>query len=230
MDVTSCNYKHSVSNFTTQTRVLSGALGLVWTPCRELLANFLSWTESESYVTTHSQSASLSWNKAPILDLRKDFNCSLTVAVVFIWVVLSDERTGLSLALAAGPRQRSQSLVRVPWDSLPYIYYCLRSKTSLFVASYVSQGHGGGGGGIQPRLHTRIFVNCRGLWTVNCPEADCSFSLAISKRTEQQSPPRTVHLIPRLSFDTVLGLPNCWPISCWLPMDYCVLFVAVVIS
>jgi hypothetical protein len=31
------------------------------------------------------------------------------------------------------------------------IFYCLRFKTSLFVASYDSQGHGGG---IQPRLHT----------------------------------------------------------------------------
>jgi hypothetical protein len=31
------------------------------------------------------------------------------------------------------------------------IFYCLRFKTSLFVASYDSQGHGGG---IRPRLHT----------------------------------------------------------------------------
>jgi hypothetical protein len=31
------------------------------------------------------------------------------------------------------------------------IFYCLRFETSLFVASYDSQGHGGG---IQPRLHT----------------------------------------------------------------------------
>jgi hypothetical protein len=29
-------------------------------------------TESESYVTTHGQSASLSWNKAPIWGLRPD--------------------------------------------------------------------------------------------------------------------------------------------------------------
>jgi hypothetical protein len=31
------------------------------------------------------------------------------------------------------------------------IFYCLRFETSLFVASYDSQGHGGG---IRPRLHT----------------------------------------------------------------------------
>jgi hypothetical protein len=34
---------------------------------------------------------------------------------------------------------------------LATIFYCLRYETSLFVASYDSQGHGGG---IRPRLHT----------------------------------------------------------------------------
>jgi hypothetical protein len=34
---------------------------------------------------------------------------------------------------------------------LATIFYCLRCETSLFVASYDSQGHGGG---IRPRLHT----------------------------------------------------------------------------
>jgi hypothetical protein len=34
---------------------------------------------------------------------------------------------------------------------LATIFYCLRFETSLFVASYDSQGHGGG---IRPRLHT----------------------------------------------------------------------------
>jgi hypothetical protein len=36
---------------------------------------------------------------------------------------------------------------------LATIYYCLKFETSLFVASYDWQGHGGG---IRPRLHTRI--------------------------------------------------------------------------
>jgi hypothetical protein len=39
------------------------------------------------------------------------------------WLVrdtLSDERTGLSFTIAAGPRQRSHFQVRVPWDSWPY--------------------------------------------------------------------------------------------------------------
>jgi hypothetical protein len=34
---------------------------------------------------------------------------------------------------------------------LATVFYCLRFETSLFVASYDFQGHGGG---IRPRLHT----------------------------------------------------------------------------
>jgi hypothetical protein len=37
-----------------------------------------------------------------------------------MWGALSDERTGLSLTIAAGTRQRSHFWVRVPWDSWPY--------------------------------------------------------------------------------------------------------------
>jgi hypothetical protein len=40
-----------------------------------------------------------------------------TVAGLFMWGALSDERTGLSFTTAAGPRQRSHSRVRVPWHS-----------------------------------------------------------------------------------------------------------------
>jgi hypothetical protein len=39
---------------------------------------------------------------------------------------------------------------------LETIFYCLRFQTSLFVASYDSQGHGGG---IRPRLHTGDWLN-----------------------------------------------------------------------
>jgi hypothetical protein len=35
------------------------------------------------------------------------------------------------------------------------MFYCLRFETSLFFASYDSQGHGGG---IRPRLHTGVKV------------------------------------------------------------------------
>jgi hypothetical protein len=43
--------------------------------------------------------------------------------------------------------------VRVPWDSRRY--FTVSFETSLFVASYDSQGHGGG---IRPRLHTGAIV------------------------------------------------------------------------
>jgi hypothetical protein len=37
-----------------------------------------------------------------------------------MWGALSDEKTGLSFTIAAGPSQRSQSRVRAPLDSRPY--------------------------------------------------------------------------------------------------------------
>jgi hypothetical protein len=68
---------------------------------------FSAESESESYVTTDGQSASLSWNKAPIWDLRPGFYYCQTIA-------------GLSFTIAAGPRQRSHYRVRVLWDSETY--------------------------------------------------------------------------------------------------------------
>jgi hypothetical protein len=79
-----------------------------------------SCTESESYVTTDGQPASLSWNKAPFCGLWPNLYCCLTVAGLLMLGALSDERTGLSFAIATGPRQRSNSRVRVPWDSWSY--------------------------------------------------------------------------------------------------------------
>jgi hypothetical protein len=70
--------------------------------------------ESESYVTTDHQPASLSWNKAPIWGLRPDLYYCQTVAGLLMWGALSDERTGLSfpiaLALASAVIPRSESL------------------------------------------------------------------------------------------------------------------------
>jgi hypothetical protein len=75
------------------------------TPSILILAEF----ESESYITIDSQSASLSWNKAPIWGLRPDFYYYQTVADLLMWATLSDERKGLTFIIAAGPRQRSHS-------------------------------------------------------------------------------------------------------------------------
>jgi hypothetical protein len=80
----------------------------------------LWFSESESYFTTDRQSASLSWNKAPIWGLRPDPYYCLTIAGLLILDALSDERPGLSLKISAGPRQRSHFLVRVPIYSWPY--------------------------------------------------------------------------------------------------------------
>jgi hypothetical protein len=86
----------------------------------ELNLRMTTESESESYVTTDGQSASLSWNKAPIWGLRADLYYCLTVAGLLIWGALSDERTDLSFTIATGPRQRSYLRVRVPSDSWPY--------------------------------------------------------------------------------------------------------------
>jgi hypothetical protein len=61
-------------------------------------------SESESYVTTDGQSASLSWNKAHIWGLRPEFYYCQTSASLLTWGAHSDERTGLSLTISAGPR------------------------------------------------------------------------------------------------------------------------------
>jgi hypothetical protein len=61
--------------------------------------------QSQSHVTTDGQSASLSWNKAPIWDLRPDFYYCQTVACLLMWGALSEERMGLSFTIAAGPCQ-----------------------------------------------------------------------------------------------------------------------------
>jgi hypothetical protein len=62
--------------------------------------------------------------------------------VLILWSAHSDERSGLSLLYAAGPRQRSLSRAR------------LRFETSLFVTSYDSQGH--------KRLTALIIIYLRG--------------------------------------------------------------------
>jgi hypothetical protein len=68
-----------------------------------------------------------------------------------MWGALSDGRTGVSFTIASGPHQQSLS------DPSPVgivtIFYGLRFENSLFVASYDSQGYGGG---IRPRLHTEV--------------------------------------------------------------------------
>jgi hypothetical protein len=119
-------------------------------------------SQSQSYVTTDGQLASLSWCQAPIWGPD---SCGFLLMLD----ALSDERMGLSFTIAAVPRQRNHSRVLVPRDSWPYftlsdsrlpqpggpgprIYICQeqggpvypQALGSLSVASYDSQGYGGG--------------------------------------------------------------------------------------
>jgi hypothetical protein len=86
------------------------------------MRNAISFPASKfkSYVTTDGHSASRSWNKSPIWGLGPDSYYFQTVAGFFMWGSLFDERTGLSFTISFGPRQRSHSRIRVPWDSRPH--------------------------------------------------------------------------------------------------------------
>jgi hypothetical protein len=72
----------------------------------------MSILQSESYVTTDGQPASLSWNKAPVWGIRPDLYYCLTVAGLLISGALSDERVcrlQLQLALASAVTFGSES-------------------------------------------------------------------------------------------------------------------------
>jgi hypothetical protein len=86
----------------------------------ETIAVYCESPESESSITTDGQSASLSWNKTPVWDLRPDFYYCQTIAGLLMWGALSDERTGLSFTIAPGPCQCWHFRIRLPLDSWPY--------------------------------------------------------------------------------------------------------------
>jgi hypothetical protein len=70
----------------------------------------------ESYITTDGQSPVCLGIKHPSGAYDQIF-ISQTIAGLLMWGSLSDERTVLSFTIAAGPRQRSHSRVRVPLNS-----------------------------------------------------------------------------------------------------------------
>jgi hypothetical protein len=77
--------------------------------------------QSESYVTTDGQSASLSWNKAPIWGMRLDFYYCQTVAGLLMWGALSlwlEDRSVVYNCCWPSPAQSFSD--RVQWDSRPY--------------------------------------------------------------------------------------------------------------
>jgi hypothetical protein len=108
----------------------------------------------ESYVTTDGQSASLSWSKAPIWGLRPDlyYVCD---SYGFVDVGRSLWREDGSIVYYCCWPSPAQSFSGPSPVGLAAIFYCLIFETSLFVASYDSQGHGGG---IRSRLQTGLIL------------------------------------------------------------------------
>jgi hypothetical protein len=120
----------------------------IWTTNSVIVTE--SESESESYVTTDGQLASLSWSKTPIWGLWPDlyYMCD-SYGLVLVGRPLWRE-VGSVLRICCWPLS-SQSFSGPSPLGLETIFYCLRFETSLFVAFYDSQGYGGG---IRPRLHT----------------------------------------------------------------------------
>jgi hypothetical protein len=106
---------------------------------------------SQSHIATDGQSVSKSWCRAPYGTHDQIFAYYyLTVTVLYLWGALSDEDGSVFCMLLGLPNAVllwSESL-----GTRDHIY-CLRFETSHFVASYDSQGHGGG---IRPRLHSEL--------------------------------------------------------------------------
>jgi hypothetical protein len=125
-------------------------------------------SESESYITTVSQSASLSWNKAPIWGLRPDIYLSLTITALFLWSSSLTRgrvwRLCMLLALASEVFLGSESL----WTR----NHILLSRISDFP-------------------FRRLLRPAGSRWRYSTPPpyrvplvVNCSFSIVISRRTE----------------------------------------------
>jgi hypothetical protein len=93
--------------------------------------------ESESYVTTDGQTASMSWSKAPTWSLRPD----LYYLCDSYGLVLVGREVGSVFCMCCWPLP-AQSFSGPSPLRLETIFYCHTFETSLFVASYDSQGHG----------------------------------------------------------------------------------------
>jgi hypothetical protein len=108
------NYRsYKVFKWHTESSWQSVTLGLLSPSTTDSLNSDLrlSPVQSQGHIATDDKPVSKFW---------PDIYYCLTVTILFLWGALSDERRGLSFIIAAGPRQRRHSQVRVPWDSRPY--------------------------------------------------------------------------------------------------------------
>jgi hypothetical protein len=99
---------------------------------------------------TDGQPASLSWHKASIWDLRPDlyYLCDSYGLVLVGRPLWQEDGSVFYICCWLLP---AQSFFGLSPLGLATIFYCLTFETSLSVASYDSQGHGGG---IRSCLHT----------------------------------------------------------------------------
>jgi hypothetical protein len=112
----------------------------------------LSQSQSQSYVKTDGQSARLSWNKAPIWGPTTKF-LLLSDSCGFVDVGRFLRREDGSVVYNYCWPSPEQQFSGPSLVGLVTIFYCLRFEISLSVASYDSRDYGGG---IRPRLHTRV--------------------------------------------------------------------------
>jgi hypothetical protein len=99
----------------------------------------LDWLQSQSYVMPRGERASLSWRQAP--SGPKIRLLLLSVAGLLMWDVLSDERTGLSFTIAAGPRQSSH--LRDTWPYFTLSDLRLTQPEGPGTCTYIAQEQGG---------------------------------------------------------------------------------------
>jgi hypothetical protein len=152
-----------------------------------LLLAELSW----ALFTTDGQPASLSWNKAHIWGLRPDFYylCDSYGIVLVGRPLWREDGSVFYICCWLLP---AQSFFGPSPLGLMTIFYCLTFETSLFVASYDSQGHGGG---IRSRLHTGI----------------CS-SYILHRRTVYRTPRSTLPLwVQRVNCYVRTSVATSWP-------------------
>jgi hypothetical protein len=129
--------------------LLPGPSPLFTASCTELTIN---WQLTKSKSLCDWRSVSKSWCRAPSGAHDQIFITVWQLRSCFVGRRFWREY-GSVICTCCCPFPALSFLGPSPFE-LVTIFYCLWFETSLFVASYNSQGHGGG---IRPRLHTGSF-------------------------------------------------------------------------